>query len=215
MNKTVSKKAPASKSVNKAAAEKGAVKAQNTKAKAKNQKPKDSPQRIKNSKAVKSQNLKADAKKVAKTQPKKDEGYGDIVQGELVKRTLMVAAFPAMVKAETKDGKKSFLGFLPGFEFCSVDDAASIGECMQSLQDKLDDEIESLILRNEGLPPLPDDEGLLKAYPGFEIKMLDINVWALADDGCGCGCGCEGEHDECSCGCGCGDDCDDDCGCGC
>ncbi|MDR0849886.1 MAG: hypothetical protein LBN07_00160 [Christensenellaceae bacterium] len=187
----------------------GAVKKQNVSAQTKKQQPKAAPQRVKMSKSAKAQNTKAEAKK-AKTKAKsqtvaKEQDFGDIVRMPgLVKRTLMVAAYPAMVKNETKDGEVKFVGFLPGFEFCSVEDIASIGECMQLLQDKLDDEVESLILKNEGLPFLPDDETLLKAYPGFEIKMLDINVWALPDDGNDC-CGGEHYHHHCGCGC-CGHD---------
>lgn len=171
--------------------------------------------------ATKSKSASAKAKKPAeeKNETSKKQEFGDIVHmPNLIKRTIMVAAYPALVKSETEDGIEKFLGFLPGFEFCSVEGISEIGECMQLLQDKLDDEVESLILKNEGLPFLPDDEELLKAYPGFEIKMLDINVWAFPDEGCDCcgdghehsHCGCgscedEGDHGHCGCGC-CGDD---------
>ncbi len=169
-----------------------------------------------------------DQTKQTKNQEKKQK-FGDVVENhELVKRTLMVAAFPAMVKEEVKDGHKVYSGFLPGFDFCEVDNIEEIGECMQVLQDMLDDEVESLIVFGKQLPDLGEDDELMEQYPGYDIRMLDINVYALPDEdlctgdcsccshGCAempeqmhphhCDCGCEDEeeYDECE---------DDDCDC--
>ena len=60
---------------------------------------------------------------------KKDDKqkFGDIIENHnLIKRTLMVAAFPALIKSAQKDGEQSFEGFLPGFEFAQIEDIASI-----------------------------------------------------------------------------------------
>ncbi len=159
--------------------------------------------------------------------PAKQQKFGDVIENhELVKRTLMVAAYPAMVKETVKDGKKVYSGFLPGFDFCEVDDIYEIGECMQQLQDMLDDEVESLIVFGKQLPNLGEDEELMEQYPGYDIRFLDINVYALPDEeGCAGNCACCShgcghdyeEHDhECEdpdCDCHDHDECDDDCDC--
>lgn len=179
-------------------------------------------------------NTKKTQKQTAKPkQQEQKQVFGDVVENhELVKRTLMVAAYPAMVKQEEKDGKAVFSGFLPGFEFCEVEDIYEIGECMQQLQDLLDDEVEELIVFEKQLPDLPSDEELMQMYPGYDIRFLDINVYALPDEELGCSgdCSCCGHHcheeefdecedEDCDChhhhDCDCDDDCDDDCDCGC
>ena len=172
---------------------------------------------------------KKDERKLEKTE------YGDIVKDNtLIKRTLMVSAFPALVKEEIKDGKTVYSGFLPGFDFSEVEGVEELGRCTQQLQDLLDDNVEELVVFGKQLPDLPEDDELVALYPGHEILYLDINVYAYPDDleawnaeGCGC-CDCEdchdheGHHHDCDChhhDCDCDDDCDcdcdDDCDCGC
>ena len=129
---------------------------------------------------------------MAKKQEKKEDvkqekkqKFGDVIENHnLVKRTLMVAAFPAMVREYIKDGAVCYAGFLPGFEFCEVADIEDFGELMENLQDMLDDEVESLVVFGEQLPNVPEDEKLLEIYPGYEIKYLDINVYAEKEEGC-------------------------------
>ena len=168
--------------------------------------------------------------------------YGDIVKNTtLIKRTLMVSAFPALVKETEKDGKTYYEGFLPGFEFSEVEGSFDIGECMEQLQELLDENVEELVVFGQQLPNLPEDDELMEQNPGFVVRYLDINVYAepedmpyicgcegeCDDDCCTCGhdcddeecdchehhchCDCDDEDDECDCGCGCGPDCD--CGC--
>jgi len=152
------------------------------------------------------------------SQSKKAGSKSSVNDNGLVRRTLMVAAFPSMIKRELKDGREVHTGFLPGFESV-VEDIEDIGEIMDELQERLDDEIEELIIAGSELPFLPDDDELLRAYPEYEVKLLDINVWAYPDDEAfyydagHCGCGCEGDyHDD---GCGCGDGYhDENCCCG-
>ncbi len=140
--------------------------------------------------------------------------FGDIVKDtSLIKRTLMVSAFPALVKESEENGKKIFSGYLPGFEFSEVEDAKDIGDCTQQLQDLLDDNVEELVVFGKQLPNLPDDETLLKNNPGYKIMYLDINVYAYPDDleewdEC-----CDDDCDCCSGGCHHDDCCDDDCDC--
>lgn len=162
--------------------------------------------------------------------------YGDIVKNTtLIKRTLMVSAFPALVKETEKDGKTYYEGFLPGFEFSEVEGSFDIGECMEQLQELLDENVEELVVFGQQLPNLPEDDELMEQNPGFVVRYLDINVYAEPED-MPYICGCEGECDDdcCTCGhdCDCDDeecdchehnchcDCDDeddecDCGCGC
>jgi len=141
--------------------------------------------------------------------------YGDIVKNtKLIKRTLMVSAFPALVKESEKNGKTYYDGFLPGFEFSEVKGAVEIGECMEQLQDLLDDCVEELIVFEKQLPNLPEDEELLEQNPGYVVRYLDINVYAEPEEmGCSCDCDDCSSHHHCDCGC--EDDCDDDCDCGC
>lgn len=114
---------------------------------------------------------------------KKENEFGDIIHDhKLIKRTLMVAGFPAMTREYIKDGHVCYAGFLPGFEFCEVEDIDDFGELMDRLQDLLDDEVEELVVFEESLPNLPDDEKLMEIYPGYEIKYLDINVYAEPDE---------------------------------
>ena len=122
---------------------------------------------------------KKDAKKT------KELKYGDVVHNhDLVKRTLMVAGFPAMVREYIKNGSVCYAGFLPGFEFCEVEDIEDFGELMEVLQDMLDDEVEELVVFGKQLPNIPEDEKLIEIYPGHEIKYLDINVYAEKDEMC-------------------------------
>ena len=165
--------------------------------------------------------------------------FGDIVENhELIKRTLMVAAFPALIKGVTKDGEQSFEGFLPGFEFAEIEDVSTEEELVEMLQDMLDDEVEELVVFGKSLPFVDEDEVLLEKYPEHKIVYLDINVYATKEEldyydncthdcsSCGhhchdedcdccddddCDCGCH-DHDDCDC---CDDECDDDCDCGC
>ena len=161
--------------------------------------------------------------------------YGDIVENhDLVKRTLMVAAFPALIRQVSKDGEELYEGFLPGFEFSEVSDFSSEDELVETLQDMLDDEVEELVVFGKSLPNIEEDDELLKKHQGYKIVYLDINVYASKDDleGCthdchSCSCGCHDDFDEYDefeededCDCGChhhGDeddcDCDDECDC--
>ena len=95
------------------------------------------------------------AKDTKKTNTKntKEQKYGDVVHNhDLVKRTLMVAGFPAMVREYIKNGTVCYAGFLPGFEFCEVEDIEDFGELIETLQDMLDDEVEELVVFEEQLP---------------------------------------------------------------
>ena len=149
---------------------------------------------------------------------------GDIVENhELIKRTLMVAAFPGLVKETVKNGKKVYEGFLPGFEFAQVDDIADENEIVETLQDMLDDEVEELVVFGKSLPYVDEDDVLMEKYPEHKIVYLDINVYATAEeleyyDSCSHDCAhcahseeCLGdeEYDDCDC----EDCCDDDCDC--
>ena len=143
----------------------------------------------------------------------KKQKFGDIVENHnLVKRTLMVSAFPALITEVEKDGEKFYKGFLPGFEFSEVDDFEDEEELVETLQDMLDDEVEELVVFGKSLPNLPEDEELLKKNKGYKIAYLDINVYADKDDedfyDCSHDCSCCGGHchdDSC--------DCEDDCDC--
>ena len=171
--------------------------------------------------------VKNNKKSLKKQGNNQSQKFGDIIENhDLIKRTLMVAAYPAMVKETIKEGKTVYSGFLPGFEFCEVEDIYEIGECMQQLQDMLDDEVEELIVFGKQLPDLGSDEELMKQYPGYDIRFLDINVYALPDEEwCEGDCSCCGHHcdedfeeddcndDDCDCHhehCDCDDDCDKD-----
>ena len=162
---------------------------------------------------------------------KDKEKFGDIIENhELVKRTLMVAAFPALIKKVENKGVESFEGFLPGFDFAEVKDIETEEEIVEILQDMLDDEVEELIVFGKCLPNVDEDDVLLEKYPESKIVYLDINVYASKEDLDGCshdcsccehGCDCEDDYyeDDCDCGChdhcDCEDECDDDCDCGC
>ena len=172
---------------------------------------------------------------MAKKKDAQHEEFGDIVQNhELVKRTLMVAAFPGLIKQTEKNGKKVFEGFLPGFEFAEVEDIAEENEIVEMLQDMLDDEVEELVVFGKSLPYVDEDEVLNEKYPEHKIVYLDINVYATPEeleyyDACShdcanchqdciyddcdddCDCGCEHEHHHCDCGC--EDEDDEDCSC--
>ena len=124
-------------------------------------------------------------KKSEVKETKKTQKYGDVIEDHtLIKRTLMVAGFPALVREYIKNGTVCYAGFLPGFEFCEVEDIEDFGELMETLQDMLDDEVEELVVFEKQLPNLPEDEKLLELYPGHEVKYLDINVYAEPDEEC-------------------------------
>ena len=125
----------------------------------------------------------------------KKQKFGDVVENhELVKRTLMVAAFPALIKKVERKGVESFEGFLPGFEFAEVKDIETEEELVEVLQDMLDDEVEELIVFGKSLPYVDEDEVLLEKYPDNKIVYLDINVYASKEDleGCSHDCSCWG-----------------------
>ena len=143
---------------------------------------------------------------------------------ELIKRTLMVAAFPALIKSVEKEGDTFYNGFLPGFENAIVEDLESEDECVEFLQDILDDEVEELVCMGKSLPFVDEDEVLLEKYPNHKIAYLDINVYATKEelnyyDACTGSCDCcnhdcgEDYYSECDCD-DCIDDCEDDCECG-
>ena len=92
----------------------------------------------------------------------------------------MVAAFPGLIKETTKDGKKVYEGFLPGFEFAEVENIADENEIVETLQDMLDDEVEELVVFGKSLPYVDEDEVLMEKYPEHKIVYLDINVYATA-----------------------------------
>jgi len=149
--------------------------------------------------------------------PKKEK-FGDIIENhDLIKRTLMVAAFPALIKSHMKDDEEVFQGFLPGFDFATIDDVESEEEIVETLQDMLDDEVEELVVFGKSLPNVDEDDVLMKNNPGYKIVYLDINVYATKDeldyyDSCAHDCSCCSHHcgeedDEFS------DGCEDDCCC--
>ena len=170
---------------------------------------------------------------------KNNHNNQDFEEVQLVKQTLMAAAFPALVTSYKGEEEEEFVkGFLPGFKDNEVSDMLDENECVEYLQDLLDDKVEELITEGKQLPDIEEDEELLKKNPGYKIVYLDINVYALPeechhhchecsgecdcdeDDDCcdcdeNCDCGCEGE------GCNCGEDChcteenhcSDNCGC--
>lgn len=159
----------------------------------------------------------------------KKEKYGDIIYNhDLVKRTMMACAFPCLIKQTFNNDGYYFEGFLPGFEFATITDAESEDECVEYLQDMLDDEVEELVVFGKSLPDVESDEELIKKYPDYKIVYLDINVYALPDE-CSNDCShCQGncsfsedqQYDDfydydCDDDCGCEDDCgcDDDCVC--
>ena len=120
---------------------------------------------------------------MAKKKDEQKQEFGDIIQNtELVKRTLMVAAFPGLIKETTKDGKKVYEGFLPGFEFAEVENIADENEIVETLQDMLDDEVEELVVFGKSLPYVDEDEVLMEKYPEHKIVYLDINVYATAEE---------------------------------
>lgn len=129
---------------------------------------------------------------------KKLNDYEDCLFGDsLVKRTLMAAAFPALIKQDTKEDGVFYEGFLPGFPYSDVDDMEDENECVELLQDMLDDEIEKLVVDGKELPDVESDEELLKEYPGYKIVYLDINVYAEPDEKCSHDCKhCHGECED-------------------
>ena len=143
----------------------------------------------------------------------KKQKFGDIIENhDLVKRTLMVSAFPALIKQVKKGNETFYKGFLPGFDFCDVDDMENEDELVETLQDMLDDEVEELIVFGKSLPNLPEDEELLKDNKGYKIVYLDINVYANKNDEDFYDC----NHDCSCCGGYCNDGCEDeDCDCDC
>ena len=150
---------------------------------------------------------------------------------QLIKQTLMASAFPALITHyEGEDGERFVKGFLPGFKDNEVSDMLDEDECVQYLQDLLDDKVEELVVEGKMLPDVEEDEELIKKHPGYQIVYLDINVYALPDEcchhhchECNGSCDCDEEYydcdceDDCDCECeDCNDDCcDDDCDCGC
>ena len=165
----------------------------------------------------------------------KKQTFGDIVYDDnLVKRTIMVSAFPALIKEVKKDGESVFEGFLPGFEFAEIKDMTDEFECVEYLQDMLDDEVEELVVFGKSLPNVDEDNILMQKYPDYKIVYLDINVYvdkhSVCSDDChnceSCGTGhCQHDHDcdcddhDCDCcDCDCDEhdhDCDCDCDCDC
>ena len=84
--------------------------------------------------------------------------FGDIIYNhDLKKHTIMVAGFPAMITSYVAGGKTLFKGFLPGFEFAQVEGIEDEAECVEYLQDMLDDEVEELVVFGKSL-----DEGFLE-----------------------------------------------------
>ena len=136
-------------------------------------------------------------------QKKKSEFNDVIFMPNLVRQTLMPHAFPAMITSYQKDGTTLYKGFLPGFEFCEVEDLEDEKTCLLYLQDRLDDEVEELVVLGKSLPNVQSDEVLLKENPNYKIAYLDINVY-VEQDFCSCS-HCEGEHD-CKAGCDCESD---------
>ncbi len=152
----------------------------------------------------------------------KQEKFGDIVRDDtLEKRTLMVAAFPALIKEYQKDGDTLYEGFLPGFEFAEIKDIDDEDECVEYLQDMLDDEVEELVVFEKPLPNVEEDDELIRKYPDYHIVYLDINVYATkCSHNCSSCDGCEDfdyydkdfdcytSDDSCDC-----EECDDNCDC--
>ncbi len=147
---------------------------------------------------------------------------------ELIKRTLMVAAYPALIKTVEKDGDSFYEGFLPGFNDAKVEDLESEDECVEYLQDILDDEVEELVCMGKSLPYVEEDDVLMEKYPNHKIVYLDINVYATREElnyydacagecgSCGHKCGEDDFYDDCDCDCDC-EDCLEDynvCDCG-
>ncbi len=129
---------------------------------------------------------------------KKSNDYEDYLFGDsLIKRTLMAAAFPALIRQVTKEDGVFYEGFLPGFPYSDVDDMEDENECVELLQDMLDDEIEKLVVDGKELPDVESDEELLKEYPEYRIVYLDINVYAEPDEKCSHDCQhCHGDCDD-------------------
>lgn len=139
----------------------------------------------------------------------------------LIKRTLMVSAYPALIKSVEKDGETLYNGFLPGFS-TRVEDLEDEDECVEYLQDLLDDEVENLVCEGKSLPFVEEDDELIKKYPNHKIVYLDINVYATKEEldyydscagdceSCAHKCGEEEYYDDCDC-CDCEED--DDCDC--
>lgn len=139
----------------------------------------------------------------------KDKYFDIMFDNQLVKQTLMACAFPALIKQRYEDDFVCFEGFLPGFKDAVVNQVESEDECVEYLQDMLDDEVEQLIEDGKTLPDVKSDEDLMKEYPGYKIVYLDINVYADAD------CECDNNCESCGNDCILGDyDCNDDCHCG-
>ena len=129
----------------------------------------------------------------------KEEFFEDFGFGTgLEKRTLMAAAYPAIIRQTQKDGYTFYGGFLPGLQDSDVEDAESEDECVEILQDILDDKVEELVENERELPDVESDEKLIQKYPDSKIVYLDINVYvAKEDDECDHDCnGCHICHNE-------------------
>lgn len=115
---------------------------------------------------------------------KKKTKFSDIITDpSLVKQTLMASAFPALLRpVKTKEDGVLYEGFLPGFKDAKIKDVLSEDDCVQYLQDMLDEEIENLIVYGKSLPDVENDSVLIKKYPGYKIVYLDINVKATKED---------------------------------
>ena len=88
---------------------------------------------------------------------------------------------------------------MPGFEFSESNDFDNENDCVDELQDMLDDFVEELVIFEKQLPDIEEDEVLLKKYPGHKIVYLDINVYALPDDDCPNDCSsCPSYNKKCS-----------------
>lgn len=128
----------------------------------------------------------------------KEEFFEDYGFGEsLEKRTLMASAYPALIRGVEKDGMVLYEGFLPGLQDTDVEDTESENECVELLQDILDDKVEELIENERELPDVESDEKLVHKYPGYKIVYLDINVYVSRDDACDGHCEhCDHVHDD-------------------
>lgn len=117
-----------------------------------------------------------------------DYGFGETLE----KKTLMASAYPALIRGVEEDGQVLYEGFLPGLQDSDVEDTEDENECVELLQDILDDKVEELIENERELPDVESDEKLLEKYPGYKIVYLDINVYVSRGEYCHHD--CEGCH---------------------